>query len=270
MDNNTSFFEKNKTFIGIIIGALIIGGFIYLSNSPSKSPSQNNQSNPDSVPSIPSQNNQQQTEQLQSQQSNLTNPAIIQTQRPQEAVYKIVYVVDGDTVEIASGERVRLIGIDSPERGQPYYSEARNKLMELVLNKEVRLEKDITDRDRYGRLLRYIYVGDLFINLEMARLGYANSYTYPPDVKYQNQILSAQQGARNAQVGLWALQPEPTPPPSSSQPSQNIICSYNTYNCSDFVTHAEAQSVYEQCGGVNNDVHRLDQDKDGLACESLP
>lgn len=61
VDNNTSFFEKNKTFIGIIIGALIVGGFIYLSNLPSKSPSQNNQSfNPDSVPSIPPQNNQQQ------------------------------------------------------------------------------------------------------------------------------------------------------------------------------------------------------------------
>ncbi len=62
MNDNNSFFEKNKTFIGIIIGALIIGGFIYLSNSPSKSPSQNNQqSNSDSVPSIPSQNNQQQS-----------------------------------------------------------------------------------------------------------------------------------------------------------------------------------------------------------------
>jgi len=62
MDNNTSFFEKNKTFIGIIIGALIIGGFIYLSNSPSeKSPQNTYQFNPDSVPSIPSQNNQQQS-----------------------------------------------------------------------------------------------------------------------------------------------------------------------------------------------------------------
>jgi len=266
------FFEKNKTFIGIIIGALIIGGFIYLSNLPSeKSPQNANRFNPDSVPSIPSQNNQQQTEQSQSQQSNLTNPAIIQTQQPQEAVYKIVYVVDGDTVEIASGERVRLIGIDSSESGQPYYLEARNKLMDLILNKGVRLEKDITDKDRYGRLLRYIYAGELFINVEMVRLGYAHSYTYPPDVKYQSQILSAEREARNNQIGLWAQTPEPAPEPQPQpRPSQTVICSYNVYNCSDFSTHAEAQSVYEQCGGANNDVHRLDQDKDGLACESLP
>lgn len=51
---------------------------------------------------------------------------------------------------------------------------------------------------------------------------------------------------------------------------ESIICSYNAYNCSDFSTHAEAQAVYEYCGGVTSDVHRLDRDKDGLACESLP
>ena len=47
-------------------------------------------------------------------------------------------------------------------------------------------------------------------------------------------------------------------------------CSYNAYNCANFITHAQAQAVYEGCGGVSNDVHRLDRDKDGLACESLP
>ena len=49
-----------------------------------------------------------------------------------------------------------------------------------------------------------------------------------------------------------------------------MICSYNAYNCSDFSTHAEAQAVFEYCGGINHDVHRLDGDNDGIACESLP
>lgn len=57
---------------------------------------------------------------------------------------------------------------------------------------------------------------------------------------------------------------------SNSSKSEKYNCSYNTYNCSDFLTHAEAQRVYTTCGGVNNDIHRLDRDKDGSACETLP
>jgi micrococcal nuclease len=61
-----------------------------------------------------------------------------------------------------------------------------------------------------------------------------------------------------------------TTPPTTTSATREIICSYNAYNCSDFKTHAEAQAVFEYCGGVNNDVHKLDADKDGIACESLP
>jgi len=114
------------------------------------------------------------------------------------------YVVDGDTIELRSGERVRLIGINTPEMGQPYSAEAKNKLKELVEGKEVILEKDITDKDQYSRLLRYIWLENTLINLEMVRLGYANSYTYPPDVKYQDQIVAAERETREKQIGLWA------------------------------------------------------------------
>lgn len=66
-------------------------------------------------------------------------------------------------------------------------------------------------------------------------------------------------------------EPEPEPEPSSIQSfSKDIICSYNAYNCSDFSTHVEAQETYEYCGGVSNDIHKLDRDKDGLVCETLP
>lgn len=114
------------------------------------------------------------------------------------------YVVDGDTVELRSGERVRLIGINTPEMGQSYSVEAKNKLKELIEGKEVVLEKDITDKDQYGRLLRYIWLGDALINLNMVKLGYANSYTYPPDVKYQDQIVAAEKEAREKKIGLWS------------------------------------------------------------------
>lgn len=113
------------------------------------------------------------------------------------------YVIDGDTVGLANGEKVRLIGIDSPESGQPYYTEVKNKLRELVEGKEVLLEKDVGDRDKYGRLVRYIWLGTTLINLEMVKQGYSKSYTYPPDVKYQTQILAAEKEAREKQLGLW-------------------------------------------------------------------
>jgi len=61
---------------------------------------------------------------------------------------------------------------------------------------------------------------------------------------------------------------EPTASPIA--PPAGYICSSNVYNCTDFATHAEAQAVYDACGGATNDIHRLDQDKDGVACESLP
>ena len=195
----------------------------------------------------------------------------------------ITFVVDGDTVEIETKERVRLVGIDSPERGDPYYAEARSKLEELVLGKQVRMEKDVSERDRYGRLLRYLYLGGLFVNLEMVKQGYASAYTYPPDVKYSEQFLATEQQARDRKVGLWtstappvvqpspqifpqpSLQPSPqTAPPSFSVPA----CIQSDCDCAHFSTHAYAQWFYENYDPSNR--HRLDGDKDGLACESLP
>ncbi len=125
-------------------------------------------------------------------------------------LFKVTKVVDGDTIEISTGERVRYIGMDTPETVDPRKSvqcfgkEASNKNKELVEGKEVRLVKDISDKDKYGRLLRYVYVGDTFINLELVKQGYASSYSYPPDIKYQSQILQAQKDAQVAKLGLWS------------------------------------------------------------------
>ena len=76
-------------------------------------------------------------------------------------------VIDGDTIRISTGERVRFICIDTPEKGEYYYTEATNYLKGLILNEEITLVKDVSEIDRYGRLLRYIYLRDTFINYEL-------------------------------------------------------------------------------------------------------
>jgi micrococcal nuclease len=129
-----------------------------------------------------------------------------------------VRVIDGDTIVVllkGREEKVRLIGIDTPERNRPYFNEATKKTASLVLGKEVALEKDISERDRYGRLLRYVYVDNIFVNAELVRLGYATVYTYPPDIKYADYFLKLQREAREARRGLWGIEQVKKESPSS-------------------------------------------------------
>jgi len=141
---------------------------------------------------------------------------------------------------------------------------AMNK--KLVGGKVVGLEKDVSERDKYGRLLRYVWVDDLnlMVNAELVRLGCAQVSTYPPDVKYVDLFLQLQREARQAGRMCGLL---PTPSPTNGP----CDCSGDIYNCSDFSTHAEAQACYEYCKSLGRgDVHRLDGNNDGIACESLP
>ena len=116
----------------------------------------------------------------------------------------VTRVIDGDTIVIQGGDRVRYIGMDTPEIGQPYYAEATAKNKELVNGKEVRLVKDVSETDQYGRLLRYIYVGDIFVNAELVRLGYARAYYYPPDTYYADLFSQLELEAKQAGRGMWA------------------------------------------------------------------
>ena len=113
-------------------------------------------------------------------------------------------VIDGDTIQISGGDRVRYIGMDTPERGQPFYAEATARNAELVKGKEIRMVKDVSETDRYGRLLRYIYVGDLFVNAELVREGYARAYRYPPDTYYAELFSQLELEAKQAGRGMWA------------------------------------------------------------------
>ena len=192
---------------------------------------------------------------------------------------QVVRVIDGDTIEVFIGGKtykVRYIGIDTPETKDPQKGvewmgpEAAAKNEELVGGKVVGLEKDVSETDRYGRLLRYVWVGNLMVNAELVRLGYAQVSTYPPDVKYADLFLQLQREAREAGRGLWGLTLMP-PSPTQSSPTTVCDCSGNIYNCSDFSTQAEAQACYEYCkSSGRGDIHRLDGDNDGIACESLP
>ncbi|OGG42492.1 hypothetical protein A3A21_02790 [Candidatus Jorgensenbacteria bacterium RIFCSPLOWO2_01_FULL_45_25b] len=127
---------------------------------------------------------------------------------------KAIRVIDGDTIEIEGGEKVRYIGIDAPESVDPrrkvecFGKEAAEKNKELVEGKEVALEKDISERDKYGRLLRYVYVknadgAELFVNAELVKEGYANTSTYPPDVTQSALFREKEKEARVKKIGLW-------------------------------------------------------------------
>ena len=156
------------------------------------------------------------------QQRNTTLPAIvteviavvtkvIDRDTTQTAV--VTRVIDDDTIEIEGGQRVRYIGIDTPEKGEYFFEEATAKNSELVLGKEIRLEKDVSETDQYDRLLRYVYIGDLFINAELVRLGYAREALYPPDTMHSEEFYRLEKYALASDLGLHN-EPEPEPEPT--------------------------------------------------------
>lgn len=136
-----------------------------------------------------------------------TSPSVVASTSEQAIVVKIV---DGDTVKLDNGKTLRYIGIDTPETKHPrkpqecFGQEATAKNKELVEGKTVTLVKDVNNTDRYGRLLRYVYVDNLFINEELVKQGYAFSTGYPPDIAKQNQLNEAEKFARENKLGLWA------------------------------------------------------------------
>jgi len=115
-------------------------------------------------------------------------------------------VVDGDTFYCRSGSKVRLIGIDTPERGQGDAGLRARQALSLLLplGRKIRLETDVRPTDRYRRLLAYVWAGDTLVNEEMVRRGWAVLLTIPPNVKYAERLQRAQKEARADGAGLWA------------------------------------------------------------------
>ena len=200
-----------------------------------------------------------------------------------EGPFALLDVTDGDTIRVRVGnavESVRLIGVDTPEMTHPQFGrqpgavEARGYLQAVLGGGPVWLEFDVAPRDRYGRLLAYVYVRHgqgnwvadgrsyLQANELLALAGWATLATYPPNVRYVERYVVAVRAAREAGVGRWATE----------DASPGGALRYDPRgpdrDCRDFATQAEAQAFYEAAGP--GDPHRLDGDGNGIACERLP
>ncbi|GEM_PF-4771040 len=128
---------------------------------------------------------------------------------------RVKYVIDGDTIILQNREKVRYIGIDAPERGGCWYETAKRYNQRLVAGQTIQLEKDKSNRDRYQRLLRYVYLEKtnppqrIFVNLELIKAGLAQAKEYKPDTKYHHLFSEAEKVARQNKLGLWSNQCAP-------------------------------------------------------------
>ncbi|HUS59825.1 MAG TPA: thermonuclease family protein [Nevskiaceae bacterium] len=242
---------------------------------------------------LQAENSKQESQTVAGESIEETHPSLVEQPTTSNVEVAIVTrVIDGDTIEIEGGQEVRYIGIDTPETVHPsnpvecYGKEASQKNKELVEGKEVKLEKDVSETDKYGRLLRYVWLGDMFVNEYLVKEGYAQSSSYPPDVRYQDRFLEAQRKAREEKKGLWGdicnpsqqiqtspqVTPKTTPsaptnatPPtqqSTNQTSESYTCDCSK-TCPQMSSCAEAQYQLNVCGCT-----RRDGDEDGIACDA--
>jgi micrococcal nuclease len=119
--------------------------------------------------------------------------------------HNVVFVYDGDTVRIETGQKVRLLGIDAPEYNQPLGKEANLYLRNLVLGKEVTTEYDLEKTDKYGRLLCYIFLNQVLINEDIIKHGFAKTLFIPIDakLKYRERFITAENYAKEQKIGIW-------------------------------------------------------------------
>ena len=208
----------------------------------------------------------------------------------------VIEVVDGDTIRVSIDGRnytVRLIGVDTPETRDPrqpvmcYGHEATAFTSEMIkrANNRVLLEKDVSETDQYGRILRYVWLehpdGRRMLNYELVAQGYAQVVTYPPDVRHADWFLQAQREAREQGRGLWGAcgefgvpaasptptTPTPTPPQqqpgrSKCDPSYPDVCippPPPDLDCSDI--------PYRRFRVLPPDPHGFDRNRDGIGCE---
>ena len=125
----------------------------------------------------------------------------------------VARVIDGDTIELADGRKVRYIGIDTPETVHPnkgqgcYGPEAVARNQQLVEGKVVELQSGIEDSDQYGRFLRYVYIGGVFVNAQLVAEGYAYASSYGPASRFQQVFAQLQQYGKLKGRGLWSACP---------------------------------------------------------------
>jgi len=187
----------------------------------------------------------------------------------------VTYIVDGNTIGVTiNGQsfRVRYIGIDTPERNEYLYYEATAANRALVYGRNVILVKDVSETDRYGRLLRYVFVDSVFVNHELVKQGYALASTYPPDVACSALFANTQGQAQSSQVGLWKQAPSPATIVGSSDSggtSGNCDPSYPTVCIPPPPPDLDCKDIpYQDFQVLPPDPHHFDGDHDGVGCES--
>jgi micrococcal nuclease len=185
----------------------------------------------------------------------------------------VTSVIDGDTIRArveGAIVQVRYIGIDTPESGDYYATNAKARNSQLVYGKVVTLVKDTSETDIYNRLLRYVIVGDTFVNFVLVNEGYAEAAEYPPDTACASTFSGAETSALINDRGMW--KPTPTkkpyvPPPSSG--GKNCHPSYPTVCIPPPPPDLDCKDVsYRRFKVVGSDPHRFDGDNDGVGCES--
>lgn len=136
---------------------------------------------------------------------------IVQKNQQANSYYTVQEITDGDTIVLNNGEIIRYLGIDTPELHHPKIGEecggkdAKEENLKLLEGKKVRLEKDTTDKDDYGRLLRFVFTDDgYFVNYEIIRRGWAQILPIPPDTKFDKVFLDAQLTAKKEKLGIWS------------------------------------------------------------------
>jgi endonuclease YncB( thermonuclease family) len=214
---------------------------------------------------------------------------------PSSHAETILKITDGDTIRINTGEDVRLLQIDTPEpmSSECYASESTAALTKLIFGKTIRLESDSVSAniDQYKRLLRYVFVGKTNINLKMVEIGAAAPYFYNGEKgKYSAQLLKAAQKARAQKIGLWGKCPGSKLDPTRSLSTGTSLkpnatpsaTAAATGNCDPNYDQCVPISAYDlDCPDIYNlgmsrvrvlgqDIHKLDRDRDGIACESKP
>lgn len=182
-----------------------------------------------------------------------TEETATESGREDDADRRVTRVIDGDTIEIKGGTRVRYIGVDTPEPGECFGKEATEANSRLVANKKLKLETDIQTHDRYGRLLAYVWIGELMVNEELVRQGAATVTTYAPNVKYTDIFLGAQQEARDGRRGLWSDNPCPTPPDTATSGNtpvqgakEGCVIKGNISSSGEKIYHIPGQRYYER------------------------
>jgi len=175
------FLKENKIFLAIVIGALVIAGAVYFSGGKVGE------------------------KKIEGEISGTEQDCSNIPELPDKALKLATKIIDGDTFIIEGGYSVRILGIDADERGYPCYDAAKTGLEELILNKEVRLEKGIEDLDQWCRYLRYVFLDDENISLTLVKEGLAVARFSPEDVKYREEVALAEKEAKDNKVGCeWS------------------------------------------------------------------